>query len=140
MSGLVVALRSIKERHAWSSLGARMDLKSSRGQCEITIWLRPSISRAHMSDCCEPIRNLVCNAVPARTLPRPPRSDRACCRPHRCCSTLRRNSAEAIRPLLFQSKDTAAYYSAVDFDVHSIGAHAECTRAQIVCVLTASNP
>src|SRR6266496_2388499 len=46
---------------------------------------------------------------------------------------------QAIRPLLFESKDTAAYYSAVDFDVHSIGAHAECTRAQIVCVLTASN-
>jgi uncharacterized protein (TIGR02611 family) len=40
---------------------------------------------------------------------------------------------------LLQSKSAASYYSAIDFDVHSIGTHAECTPAQIVCVLTASN-
>src|SRR5882724_6721994 len=97
----------------------------------------PSCER--IADCCAPIRNPVCSVTPARRALRLRRSGRVYCRRRRRFSMLRRNSAEVIRPLLFQSKDTAAYYTAVDFDVHSIGAHAECTRAQIVCVLTASN-
>src|SRR5882672_10172565 len=41
---------------------------------------------------------------------------------------------------LFQLKDTAAYNLPVDVDVHAIGTNSECTRAQIVYVLTGINP
>jgi hypothetical protein len=40
---------------------------------------------------------------------------------------------------LLQLEDAAAYNLAIDLDVDAIGADSECTRAQIVYVLTAVN-
>jgi hypothetical protein len=40
---------------------------------------------------------------------------------------------------LLQLEDSVAYDSTVDLDVGTIGTDSECTSAQIVCVLTATN-
>jgi hypothetical protein len=47
--------------------------------------------------------------------------------------------AGAIAKGLFKLENSVAYNSAVDLDVGTIDTDSECTRAQIVYVLTASN-
>ena len=44
-----------------------------------------------------------------------------------------------LENLLFELEDAAAYNLTVDLDVGAIGPDSECTRAQVVYVLTAIN-